>query len=175
MATTKNSTRNRQTGSSATIEYDSAGTTGASGSTESSSFFARTGRTIKQQPYASAAIATGVVAAGAMFFARRGQSDAENSGTMTSKVKGSFAEARGRIKDLVSSNASSQQSDGRSQREIAEEALTLKETGGANAGSSGSTGSTVATASTSSTGSTGNTLDATSNSEIETGAIAYGA
>ena len=169
MATTKNNKRSPETGSNATIEYDSAGTTGNPGTSESTSFFARTGRTIKQQPYASAAIATGVVAAGAMFFARRGQSDTENSGTMTTKFKGSFAEARGRIKDLVSSNASSQQSDGRSQREIAEEALTLKETGGASAASAGSSVSGASPATT------GSALDATSTSEIETGAIAYGA
>ncbi|MDQ3077982.1 MAG: hypothetical protein M3Q83_03965 [Pseudomonadota bacterium] len=96
---------------------------------ENKSLAARTGRTIKERPYTSAAIATGAVtavaaaAAGAFFFSRRDKSLRESSDELTAKVKGSFADAREKIRDLVSSD------EGRSQQEIAEEALTLKETG----------------------------------------------
>ncbi len=141
MATTK-STRGRTTGTRST------GKSRAPSTKNDTSIIARTGRTIKQQPYTSAAIATGAVtavvaaAAGAFFFSRREKSDQETGESVTDKVKGSFAEARARIKDLISS-------DEKSQQEIAEEALTLKETG--------------ATSS----------IDDVSASKIKTGAVAY--
>jgi len=121
MATTK-TTRSRTTGTRPTTKPR------ASSAKTDTSIIARTGRTIKQQPYTSAAIATGAVtavaaaAAGAFFFSRRDKSVSETAQSVTNKVKGSFAEARAKIKDLISS-------DEKSQQEIAEEALTLKETG----------------------------------------------
>ena len=129
MATTKsNSPRNRST----------SGTTGSRSTTKAratsakadDSLIARTGRTIRDRPYTSAAIATGAVtavaaaAAGAFFFSRRDKSLRETSEAVTSRVKGSFAEARAKIKDLI-------HSDDKSQQEIAEEALSLKATGAA--------------------------------------------
>ena len=84
---------------------------------------ARTGRTVKQKPYVSAAIATGAVtavaaaAAGAFFFSRRDKS----FGEFTARVKDGFAEASDKIRDRFARD--------KPQGEIAEEALTLKETG----------------------------------------------
>ena len=62
---------------------------------------ARTGRTVKQKPYVSAAIATGAVtavaaaAAGAFFFSRKDKS----FGEFTARVKDGFAEASDKIRD----------------------------------------------------------------------------
>ena len=84
---------------------------------------ARTGRTVKQRPYVSAAIATGAVtavaaaAAGAFFFSRRDKS----FGEFTARVKDGFVEASDKIRDRFARD--------KPQSEIAEEALTLKETG----------------------------------------------
>ena len=84
---------------------------------------ARTGRTVKQKPYVSAAIATGAVtavaaaAAGAFFFSRKDKS----FGEFTARVKDGFAEASDKIRDRFARD--------KPQGEIAEEALTLKETG----------------------------------------------
>ena len=84
---------------------------------------ARTGRTVKQRPYVSAAIATGAVtavaaaAAGAFFFSRRDKS----FGEFTARVKDGFAEASDKFRDRLAKD--------KPQSEIAEEALTLKETG----------------------------------------------
>lgn len=84
---------------------------------------ARTGRTVKQKPYVSAAIATGAVtavaaaAAGAFFFSRKDKS----FGEFTSRIKGGFADAGGKVRDRFAKD--------KSQSDIAEEALTLKETG----------------------------------------------
>ena len=84
---------------------------------------ARTGRTVKQKPYVSAAIATGAVtavaaaAAGAFFFSRKDKS----FGEFTARVKDGFAEASDKIRDRFARD--------KPQSEIAEEALTLKETG----------------------------------------------
>ena len=84
---------------------------------------ARTGRTVKQRPYVSAAIATGTVtavaaaAAGAFFFSRKDKS----FGEFTSRVKDGFAEASDKFLDRFAK--------AKPQSDIAEEALTLKETG----------------------------------------------
>ena len=84
---------------------------------------ARTGRTVKQKPYVSAAIATRAVtavaaaAAGAFFFSRKDKS----FGEFTARVKDGFAEASDKIRDRFARD--------KPQSEIAEEALTLKETG----------------------------------------------
>ena len=118
------------------------------------SLVARTSRTIKERPYTSAAIATGAVgvvaaaaAAGAFLVSRRDKSFKEASGELTAKVKDGlasatetvkdgFATASDTVKDLsqrgadyFKGDASEASSDTRSQREIAEEALSLKATG----------------------------------------------
>ena len=75
MATTKGTTRSRTTGTRSTTKSR------APSAKRDESLIARTGRTIKQQPYTSAAIATGAVtavvaaAAGAFFFSRRDRSE----------------------------------------------------------------------------------------------------
>jgi len=128
---------------------------------ENTSLAARTGRTVKERPYTSAAIATGAVtavaaaAAGAYFFSRRDKSFKEASEELTSRVKDSLASASGKVKDLGQRGAEYFKGDSvgtetRSQQEIAEEALTLKETGVAKS-----------------------PIDAVSVTEIKTGAIAY--
>ena len=128
---------------------------------ENTSLAARTGRTVKERPYTSAAIATGAVtavaaaAAGAYFFSRRDKSFKEASEELTSRVKDGLASASGKVKDLGQRGAEyfkgeSVGTETRSQQEITEEALTLKETGVAKS-----------------------PIDALSVTEIKTGAIAY--
>jgi len=128
---------------------------------ENTSLAARTGRTVKERPYTSAAIATGAVtavaaaAAGAYFFSRRDKSFKEASEELTSRVKVGLASASGKVKDLGQRGAEYFKGDSvgtetRSQQEIAEEALTLKETGVAKS-----------------------PIDTVSATEIKTGAIAY--
>jgi len=93
------------------------------------SIAARTGRTIKERPYTSAAIATGAIAvaaaaaAGAVLIARRDKSLSETGDDLTTRLKEGFADATDKIKELVGVEES------KSQQEIAEEALTLKQTG----------------------------------------------
>jgi hypothetical protein len=151
MATTKNTTSRSRQPSRATGTRNARATS----ATRDESLAARTGRTLRDRPYTSAAIATGAVTAvaavvaGAFFFSRRTPSAGEgnrewNRESITHKVKGSFADARARIKDLIHSD------DAKSQHEIAEEALTLKSTG---------------------TGRSRN--DERSSTEIKAGAIAY--
>jgi len=105
---------------------------------EDVSLAARTGRTLTQRPYTSAAIATGAItavaaaAAGAFFFSRRDKSIRENSADLRSLVKDGIADATSRAKELVGVGGGSEadgQNGGRSQQEIAEEALALKESG----------------------------------------------
>ncbi len=87
------------------------------------SLLSRTGRTVKQKPYVSAAIATGAVtavaaaAAGAFFFSRKDKS----FGEFTTRVKDGFAEASDKFRDRFAKE--------KSEYEIAEKALTLKATG----------------------------------------------
>jgi len=100
------------------------------------SLAARTGRTIRDRPYASAAIATGAVAAvaaaaaGAFFFSRREKSIGETTDELTSRVKDGLEEAKlkgnawlRKAKDKLGYDEEP------AQVHIAEEALTLKETG----------------------------------------------
>jgi hypothetical protein len=129
MATTKSTTQ-RKRQASRTAAPRNEGSSRAASARRDDSIVAQAGRTLKQRPYASAAIATGAVAAlaGAFLFSRRDRSPQDASGrgaseSLTHKVKGSFADARARIKDLIHSE------DSKSQHEIAEEALTLKSTG----------------------------------------------
>ena len=98
---------------------------GGGGRNRDESIVGRTGRTIKERPYTSAAIATGAVTAvaaavaGAFFFRRSDRSLAEIGEDWT-----------GRIKDKAGFMFSGDESEGETeQSQIAEEALTLKETG----------------------------------------------
>lgn len=93
---------------------------------------ARTARTIRERPYVSAAIATGAVtavaaaAAGAFFFRRSGKSWSEVGDDLSTRVKDGLDEAGKRAKGLRGRLGID---DTPTQAEIAEEALTLKETG----------------------------------------------
>ena len=99
---------------------------------------ARTGRTIKRQPYTSAAIATGAVTAvvaavaGLFFFRRSDKSFGEFTNDVTSRVKDGLTDVGTRAKDTVSrlrDGLDDRFASDKSQSDIAEEALTLKETG----------------------------------------------
>ncbi len=88
---------------------------------------ARTGRTVRDRPYASAAIATGAVtavaaaAAGAFFFSRKDKSFRAAADDVAGRVKDGLAEAKTRFDYWKSGD--------KPQDQIAEEALTLKATG----------------------------------------------
>jgi UDP-N-acetylmuramyl tripeptide synthase len=90
---------------------------------QNKSILARTGRTMRDRPYTSAAIATGAVtavaaaAAGAFFFRRSDKSLAQIADDVTDRIKSAADRAKARFEG------------DQSQREIAEEALTLKQTG----------------------------------------------
>lgn len=122
------------------------------------SLAARTGRTISERPYVSAAIATGAVtavaaaAAGAFFFSRREKSFSEASDELTARVKGGLSGAGERIKDLAERGSAlfKGNGDGKNQAEIAEEALSLK-----------------------ATGAKGSPVDDLAANQIKTGAVAY--
>ncbi|MBA3666191.1 MAG: hypothetical protein H0W65_00505 [Sphingomonas sp.] len=97
---------------------------------------ARSGRTVRDRPYASAAIATGAVtavaaaAAGAYFFSRNKGSFKDAAANLAERVKDGLADAKSKVKSTA--ERASRKIDGideKSQTEIAEEALTLKETG----------------------------------------------
>ena len=190
MATTKGTTpksttsktttpRKRTTGKTSGTTTAKTATTAkpraASAKKQDDSLVARTGRTIKQRPYTSAAIATGAVtvvaaaaAAGAFLMTRRDKSFKEASDELTSKVKDGFASASETVKDGFASatetvkdlgqrgagylkgDSAISASETRTQQQIAEEALTLKEIGAAKS-----------------------PVDALSATEIKTGAVAY--
>ena len=108
-------------------------------------FVATTERTIKKNPYASAAVATGVVsaiaaaAAGFFAFKKSGKSFSDFSGDIATSVKDKASETSERVKDgladatTMAKDQVAKFRDGidgeKSQSEIAEEALSLKETG----------------------------------------------
>ncbi|MCY7271150.1 MAG: hypothetical protein LH485_03720 [Sphingomonas bacterium] len=109
------------------------------------SFVATTERTIKKNPYASAAVATGVIsaiaaaAAGFFAFKKSGKSFTDFSNDVATSVKDKAAEASDRVKDgladaqTMAKDQVAKIRDGldssKSQSEISEEALSLKETG----------------------------------------------
>jgi len=117
---------------------------------ENKSLPARTVRTVKERPYTSAAIATGAIAvaaaaaAGAVLIARRDKSLAETGSDLKTTLKEGFAAASDKVKELVGVEET------KTQQEIAEEALTLKQTGA-----------------------TASPVDALSADQIKTGAISY--
>ena len=93
-----------------------------------------TGQTIKRRPYTSAAIATGAITAvaaafaGLFFFRRSDKSLGEFTNDLTSRAKDGLADVSAKAKDTVTRIRDGLDKD-KSQSEIAEEALTLKETG----------------------------------------------
>jgi len=110
------------------------------------SFVASTERTIKKNPYASAAVATGVIsaiaaaAAGFFAFKKSGKSFTDFSNDVTTSARDKAAEVSDRVKDgladagTMAKDRVSKIRDGldsvtRSQSDIAEEAFTMKETG----------------------------------------------
>ena len=106
----------------------------ANSSKAETSITARTVRTIKRQPYTSAAIATGAVTAvaaavaGLVMLRRSDRSLGEITNDVTSRVKDGLTDVSARAKDKVTRLRDGLDKD-KSQSEIAEEALTLKETG----------------------------------------------
>ena len=138
MATTKKTTTTRRPARSRT-------TTPRQSNASNPSLATRTGKAISKRPVASAAIATGLVSgiaaavAGFFAFKKSGKSFSEFSGDVATSVKDKAAETSERVKDGLTDAGTrakdtvSRLRDGldgdKSQSEIAEEALTLKETG----------------------------------------------
>ncbi len=132
------------------------------------SFIASTERTIKKNPYASAAVATGLISAiagaAAGFFAwkKSGKSFTDFSNDVATSAKGKAADVTERVKDgLADAQTIAKEQvakirdgldSGKSQSEIAEEALSLKTTG--------DKGTTFP-------------LDPVVDSQIKTGAVSY--
>ncbi len=140
MATTKKPTTRRAPRKAATTTTAKRSTT-----TAKPSVATRAGKAIADRPVASAAIATGLVSgiaaavAGFFAFKKSGKTFSEFSGDIATSVKDTAAETSAKVKDgLADAGAKAKDRvskirdglDGeKSQAEIAEEALTLKETG----------------------------------------------
>lgn len=116
----------------------------------------RTGRVIKDRPVAAAAITTGIVSgiaaaiAGFLAFKKSGKTFGEFSDDVATRVKDGIADAKTKASDLVDRRKDGVE-ESATQTEIAEEALTLKETGKK----------------------TKRPLDPTIEDELKTGAISY--
>jgi hypothetical protein len=174
MANSKNTNSRGSSASSRNASSRTAPNATATSSSEAKtddSIVAKTGRTLKERPFTSAAIATGAVAAaaavgaaGAFLYARREKGFKEASDELaatvkggiasaTESVKGGIASASETVKGLADKGSDYLKGDdargGRTQAEIAQEALTLKQLGDDKA------------------------LDDLSGTEIKTGAIAY--
>lgn len=130
MATTKS----RPTSSRAKKSTTPRTRTTAKSTPKSDNVVARAGRTVRDRPYASAAIATGAVtavaaaAAGAFFFSRKDKSLRETASDLGDRL----SDVGERIKDGIDEargKASAFFDRPKTQREIAEEAETLKATG----------------------------------------------
>ena len=148
MATTKKptSTTRRAPRARSTAPKTSTNQSSDNSSRTNRSAATRAGKAIAKRPAASVAIATGVVSGiaaavvGFLAFKKSGKTFSEFSGDLATSVKDKAAETSERVKDGltdVGSIAKEQVSklrDGvdqpKTQSEIAEEALTLKETGG---------------------------------------------
>ncbi|MEO6579704.1 MAG: hypothetical protein ABIN83_00950 [Sphingomicrobium sp.] len=135
MATTKKTTTRRAPRARTTT----------SASKPTASVARRAGKAISDRPVATAAVATGLVAgiaaavAGFFAFKKSGKSFSEFSGDIATTVKDKASETSERVKDgladatTIAKEQVAKLRDGvdtpKSQAEIAEEALTLKETG----------------------------------------------
>jgi len=142
MATTKKTTTTRRPARSRTA-------TPRQSNTSNPSLATRTGKAIAKRPVATAAIATGLVSgiaaavAGFFAFKKSGKSFSEFSGDVAASVKDKATETSTKVKDGLSDAGTkakesvSKLRDGiderfaadKTQAEIAEEALTLKQTG----------------------------------------------
>lgn len=139
MATTKKTTTTRRAPRKTTA------TTASRTTTAKPSAATRAGKAIAKRPVASAAIATGLVSgvaaavAGFFAFKKSGKSFSDFSGDIATSVMDKASETSARVKDGLTDAGNkakdtvSKLRDGldgdKSQSEIAEEALTLKETG----------------------------------------------
>ena len=133
MATT---TRSRSTSSrgsnSRSRSTSSSGSDRSSSRKQDDSVLTRAGRTIRDRPYASAAIATGAVtavaaaAAGAFFFSRSDKSFKETADDLSTKAKDAFDGAKETV-----SKAARKVTGQQNQHDFAEEALAMKEEGNA--------------------------------------------
>ena len=145
MATTKKTTPRRAPRARSTASKSTAPKRTAA----NPSLATRTGKAIAERPVASAAIATGLVSgiaaavAGFFAFKKSGKTFSEFSGDIATSVKDKASETGERVKDgLADAGDKIRSAAGRepkadlgdkSQSDIAEEALTLKETGKKNA------------------------------------------
>lgn len=103
-------------------------TTRTSSRSRSDSLPARTARTVRNRPYASAALASGALAfgaaiAGAFFLSRSDKSLGETADDVRNRVKDGLAEATSKMKSLAGWDET------KPQAEFAEEAMTLRQTG----------------------------------------------
>jgi hypothetical protein len=145
MGTTKKTTTTRRAPRSRAAKPATKSTaTRATSTTANPSLATRAGKAVAKRPVASAAIATGLVSgiaaavAGFFAFKKSGKTFSEFSGDIATSVKDSASETSARVKDgLADAGAKARDRvskirdglDGeKSQAEIAEEALTLKET-----------------------------------------------
>ena len=135
MANSNNSSQRGKSGNTSSTNKSR-----SAGAKRSDNVAMRAARTVRDRPYASAAIATGAVtavvaaAAGAFFFTRRDKSFKEASEELSSRVRDGITGATEKVRDLAERGSDmfksdGPNSDGRTQQQIAEEALTLKETG----------------------------------------------
>lgn len=86
---------------------------------------------IRERPIATAAIISGIAAgiAGFLAFKRSGKTFSEFSDDVATKVKDGLAEAKTKAEDVANWRKDGLDETASSQTEIAEEALTLKQTG----------------------------------------------
>ncbi|HET9355205.1 MAG TPA: hypothetical protein VFO42_03460 [Sphingomicrobium sp.] len=142
MATTKTrstSQRGRPTGSRTTKSRASSTPSSNSSSKRDDGLAARTGRTIRDRPYASAAIAAGAASlvagiAGLFAFKRNsGKSWSQLGDDLSTQASGLVDDATAKVREAKASLGEKLHRDGvdaeKSQAEIMQEALTLKQTG----------------------------------------------
>ena len=137
MATTRKTTTPRKTAAKRATTATKSSTASTPRAKVDQSLAARTGRTVKERPYVSAAIATGAVtavaaaaAAGAYFLSRRDQSINDTAEELGTRIKDGLIEAKTMVADLGKKAGDLfDKSSGKTQEDYAAEALMLKETG----------------------------------------------
>ena len=139
MATTRKTTTTRKPAArraTSAAKSSRSTTPTTSRATTDQSLAARTGRTIADKPYVSAAIATGAVtavaalAAGAYFFSRRDQSITDTAEQLGTRIKDGLSEAKTMVSGLGKrAGQLFDKTAGKSQEDYAAEALMLKRTG----------------------------------------------
>ena len=136
MATTRKTTTRKPAATRRASTTAKSSTENTSRAKTDPSLAARTGRTVKERPYVSAAIATGAVtavaaaAAGAYFFSRRDQSIGETAEELGARIKDGLSEAKTMVSGLgKKAGQLFDKTAGKSQENYAAEALMLKQTG----------------------------------------------